>query len=202
MRSFPKLVAIGVCAVIFGGSAFAAKKEEKPADGKKKDAKEKTEPKKKDKDKDKSKDSKDKPDGEPQKGKLSLPILKDHDAFGLKIPYFNNDGKLQMVFNIGRASRLDQDRVSMAEMQLETYDEEGKPEMTIDLPVSELNLSTNIISTETSVTIKRSDFEITGHSMEFNTETRQGKLAGNVRMLIYDLNQETAQPDKDQTTTQ
>jgi hypothetical protein len=42
------------------------------------------------------------------------------------------------------------------------------------------------------VAINRSDFQITGKNMEFNTETRKGWIKGNVKMIIYDLNQEAA----------
>ncbi|MHA3773833.1 LPS export ABC transporter periplasmic protein LptC [Verrucomicrobiota bacterium sgz303538] len=205
MRSSRKLAILAAClGLITGGHTFAAKKEDKP-----KEKTEKTDKNEKGKEKDKDKrsgkkkgDKKDASAEEQEKGKLSVPILKGHDAYGLKIPYFNPDGKLQMIFNIGRASRLDENRVSMDDMELETYDDQGQPEMNIELPTSVLDLNTKVITTDTNVTIKRSDFEITGHSMEFNTETRQGKLSGSVRMLIYDLGEEAAAPKKDETTTQ
>jgi len=139
---------------------------------------------------------------EPEDKKLSVPILKGHDTYGLKIPYTDAQGNLQMVFNIGQASRVDENRVSMKEMHLETFDDDGKPEMTIELPQSVLDLSTRIITTDTNVTIKRSDFEITGKSMKFNTETKQGTLSGNVRMLIYDLGEMEAPAVKEEKSTQ
>src|SRR5690606_6734551 len=108
----------------------------------------------------------------------------------------------QMLFNIGKASRIDDERVAMADMQLETYDDSGKPEMTIDLPASVLNVNTRIITTDSNVTIKRSDFEITGRSMEFNTETKRGRLAGDVRMLIYNLGEEPKREKKDEESPQ
>ena len=124
--------------------------------------------------------------------KMALPIPKGHDAKGLKIPYFDEvTGKLQMTFTIGVANRLDEDHVRMSALQVETFNADGEREMLIDLPTSILDLNTRVISTQERVTIKRSDFEITGQSMEFNTETKQGKLAGNVRMLIYNLDEET-----------
>ena len=74
--------------------------------------------------------------------------------------------------------------------------------MTIDLPKSVLDLNTRVITTDTNVTIKRSDFEITGRSMEFNTDTKRGRLAGDVRMLIYDLGEEPDRDKKDAETPQ
>jgi hypothetical protein len=179
MRSFRSLFSIAACFVV-GASAFAAKgKEEKP-----KNSAKKKEPSKKER---KAAAEKEKADG-----RISLPIEEGHDSKGLKIPYFNPEGRLLMNFNIGIATRIDPDHVRMADLSIETFDDEGDSEMTIDLPTSILNLSTRVISTKQHVTIRRADFEITGETMEFNTETKQGKLGGNVRMLIYNMNDEPA----------
>lgn len=123
---------------------------------------------------------------------MDIPVSKDHDAKGLKIPYFDSDGKKQMDFTIGVASRIDDERIAMTETVVETLDEDGEPEMKIDLPKSELNVNTNVISTKKRVVIKREDFQLTGETMEFNMKTRQGSLGGGVKMLIYNIEQELA----------
>lgn len=87
--------------------------------------------------------------------------------------------------------RVDSDHLDMTVLRIETFDDDGKQEMTIDLPQSILDLNTRVISTENGVLIKRSDFELTGKAMVFNTETKQGHIAGNVHMLIYNLDDET-----------
>ena len=123
---------------------------------------------------------------------MDIPVSKDHDAKGLKIPYFDSEGKKQMVFTIGVASRIDDEHIGMTETQVETFDEEGESEMTIELPKSELNVNTNVITTKKHVVIKRDDFQITGETMEFNMKTRQGTLGGGVKMLIYNIQEELA----------
>jgi len=186
MRSFPNfpaklLAAAAVCGVLLA-AAFAEKKDDEN-------------PKSKDKKKTEEKAGKDKKgkDGKPkEKGKMDIPVSKDHDAKGLKIPYFDSDGKKQMDFTIGVASRIDDERIAMTETVVETLDEDGEPEMKIDLPKSELNVNTNVISTKKRVVIKREDFQLTGETMEFNMKTRQGSLGGGVKMLIYNIEQELA----------
>ncbi|MCE9612353.1 MAG: LPS export ABC transporter periplasmic protein LptC [Chthoniobacter sp.] len=132
-------------------------------------------------------------DGQPKEtGKMDIPVSKEHDAKGLKIPYFDGDGKKQMIFTIGVASRIDDEHIGMLETQVETFDDAGESEMIIDLPKSELNVNTNVISTKKHVVIKREDFEITGETMEFNMKTRQGTLGGGVKMLIYNIQEELA----------
>jgi hypothetical protein len=132
-----------------------------------------------------------------------IPVSKEHPAKGLKIPYFDNDGKLQMIFVIGVATRMDADHIDMSNMQVETFDEAGKHEMGIDLPTSVLDLNTSVISTQKHVTIRREDFILTGETMEFNTKTKQGNLGGSVKMLIYNLdNGPTTSPASETPTPQ
>ena len=133
-------------------------------------------------------------------GKMDIPVSKDHDAKGLKIPYFDGSGKKQMIFTIGVASRLDDDHIGLTETQVETFNDQGDHEMIIDLPKSELNVITNILVTKKRMMIKRDDFEIVGESMEFNLKTKQGTLSGGVRMLIYNINTELPEKSTPETT--
>lgn len=183
MRSFRKYVALALCLSLAAGAVNAQDAE------KKKSAKQEKSAKKSDKEKEKkggkNKKGKEK-DEDGADGSMSLPLEKGHDSFGLKIPYENADGVLQMMFTVGRASRMDENHVKMMELQVETFDDEGNSEMVIDLPESVLDITTRVLTTDKEVTIRRSDFEITGQSMEFDTKTKHGRLAGNVRMLIYE----------------
>lgn len=170
-----------VAGLALGATCLAAKKPEKPRAPTKESAKKKSGSK-----------SEAKSEKVEEEGKMSLPIPKGHDSKGLKIPYFSEDGKqLQMTFTIGIASRLDDDHVKMSDLQIETFDTRGEREMLIALPSSVLDLNTRVITTKEGATIKRADFEISGDSMEFNTRTKAGQLGGRVRMVIYNLQQET-----------
>lgn len=131
-------------------------------------------------------------DGEAAGKKFHVPIPVGHDAEGIKLPYFDESGKLQMSFNIESAKRIDHDRLQMVMVKIETYDDEGNPEMTIDVPRSTLDLNTRIVTSNFPVTIRRSDFEVTGETMQFNPETRGGRLIGRVRMLIYNRGEPSA----------
>ena len=188
MRSFPKLsagIVVGaIAAGVLAGGAFAQKK-----DGEKPKAKDKKEAAAASGEKaDKRKDAKE--DKAKETGKMDIPVSKDHDAKGLKIPYFDGDGKKQMIFTIGVASRIDEEHIGMTETEVETFDENGGHEMTIDLPKSELNVTTSVITTKKHVEIKREDFSITGETLEFNMKTKRGTLGGGVKMLIYNIQDE------------
>ena len=183
MRSFRKFVFLAAClALSAGGFSADAKKEKKDADKKKEAAKKNA--------KKPVADGKEKPPKEPQI--MPFPVPVGHDAKGVKLPTFWPDGQtLKMVFNIGIGARIDEDNVNMKDTSVQTYKEDGSPEMDINLPVSSFNLKTRVISTKQDVVITREDFELSGHTMEFNTETRAGTLGGGVKMIIYNLDQET-----------
>lgn len=121
---------------------------------------------------------------------IDVPVAKGHKTLGLKIPYTDDEGKLQMRFHIGVTKRIDDTHIEMSDLQIETFDEDGLHEMTMDFPTSVLDLTTSILTAQQQVTIKREDFELTGNTMIFNTKTKQGGLGGKVRMLIYNLENE------------
>lgn len=148
---------------------------------------------KKDKGKDDEKSGKEGSDASAEKGasKMSVPVPPGHDAKGLVIPIRNEAGVMQMRFTMEIGKRTDADHMDMTTLLIETFDDEGKEEMSINLPHSRLDLNTRVISTEKGVLIKRSDFELSGQSMVFNTETKAGTVGGRVRMLIYNLEHET-----------
>src|SRR5687768_17564327 len=122
--------------------------------------------------------------------KLSLPLVKGQTSKGVIFPYNDGSGTKTMNFRIETATPLDDDHIKMSNLRIETLDEAGETEMTIDLPASVLDLKTRVITGNERVTIKRSDFEITGATMHFNTETKQGRIDGDVKMIIYDLSDE------------
>jgi len=116
----------------------------------------------------------------------------------VNIPYRDN-GKLKMRFLIGVATKTDDTHVEMSDLQVETFDDEEKHEMTIDLPTSTLDLTTAVITAHHPVNVRRDDFDLTGDSMIFNTRTKQGGVGGNVRMTIYNMDDEAPKPPAPKT---
>ncbi len=195
MRLFRKPLLILVSLALAGG-AFAAKNE--PAKAAAKEGEKSATGEKKKKKKDKGKESEKTPETaatpEANKNRMSLPLPPGHDSKGLKIPYYDTQGKLQMIFNIGVASRVKDHLVKMSDTQVETYNPDGEQEMTILLPTSVLDLDTRVITSNTKTTIKREDFTLTGDAIAFKTTTKEGWIVGNVHMTIYDLKTDVPAP--------
>ena len=72
----------------------------------------------------------------------------------------------------------------MRDLNMTTYTPQQKPDLRIRMSDSVLDLKTKVISTKERTTVKRSDFEIAGDTMQFDTTSRQGTMTGNVKMII------------------
>jgi hypothetical protein len=134
---------------------------------------------------------------EPDKKKMEIPLPIGHDIKGLRVPWRSNDGKLELRLEIETARRISEQVIEMHTTNVQTYDQEtGKPDAKIVLLTSQMNTETNLITSNDPVKITRDDFELTGDRLEFNTKTRQGKIIGHVRLLIFNRDELTAHEPK------
>src|SRR5947209_2687000 len=120
--------------------------------------------------------------GEQSLTNIPLPI--GHEAKGLVLPDFDLEGHLRGRFEAASAKRLDEYHIGFHALKITTYTPENRPDLTIELSESVLNLNTRILSSSERATIKRADFNLAGDSVEFDTNTHTGKLVGNVKMVI------------------
>jgi hypothetical protein len=127
----------------------------------------------------------------PKKGKspasfASVPLPIGQEAKGLVLPDFDTEGHLRARFEAAIAKRIDADHLQFKGLKMTTYTEQNTPELQIDMPVSTLDLNTRVIDSKERTTVTRSDFNIAGDNMSFDTVARKGTLTGNVKMVITD----------------
>jgi len=122
--------------------------------------------------------------GEQSLTNIPLPI--GHEAKGLVLPDFDGEGHLRGRFEAGTAHRIDEGHVGFQHLKITTYTPESQPDLRIDMQTSVLDLKTFILRSQERTTIQRTDFNIVGDSMQFDTNTRAGRLIGNVKMVITD----------------
>ena len=134
--------------------------------------------------------------GEQSLTNIPLPI--GHEAKGLVLPDFDGEGHLRGKFEAGTAHRIDQEHIGFEQLKITTYTPEDQPDLRIDMSTSVLDLKTRILSSKARTTIERADFNIAGDSVEFDTNSRTGRLIGNVKMVITDKSRLTAKPDTNQ----
>ena len=131
--------------------------------------------------------------GEQSLTNIPLPI--GHEAKGLVLPDFDGDGRLRGKFEAGTANRIDQEHIGFQHLKITTYTPQSQPDLQIDMSTSVLDLKTRILSSKERTTIQRSDFNIAGDSVQFDTNSKTGRLIGNVKMVITDKSHLTAKPN-------
>jgi hypothetical protein len=131
--------------------------------------------------------------GEQSLTNIPLPI--GHEAKGLVLPDFDGDGHMRGKFEAGIAHRIDEEHVGFEQLKITTYTPEDQQDLRIDMSTSVLDLKTRILSSKARTIIQRADFNIAGDSVQFDTNSRTGRLVGNVKMVITDKSHLTAKPD-------
>ena len=131
--------------------------------------------------------------GEQSLTNIPLPI--GHEAKGLVLPDFDAEGHLRGRFEAGTAHRIDQEHVGFQHLKITTYTPESQPDLQINMHTSVLDLKTRILKSQERTTIQRADFNIEGDSVQFDTNTKTGRLIGNVKMVITDKSHLTAKPN-------
>jgi len=131
--------------------------------------------------------------GEQSLTNIPLPI--GHEAKGLVLPDFDGDGHLRGKFEAGTAHRIDQEHIGFEQLKITTFTPEDQQDLRIDMSTSVLDLKTRILSSKARTTIQRADFNIAGDSVDFDTNSRTGRLIGNVKMVITDKSRFTVKPD-------
>jgi hypothetical protein len=119
----------------------------------------------------------------------NIPLPVGHEAKGLVLPDFATDGHLRGKFAAKTARRLDEGHVGFENLEINTYTPESRPDLQISMRTGVLDLRTRVLSSRERTTIKRADFDIAGDSVEFNTESRTGRLIGNVKMVLTQQSQ-------------
>jgi hypothetical protein len=131
--------------------------------------------------------------GEQSLTNIPLPI--GHEAKGLVLPDFGADGRLRAKFEAGTAHRIDQEHIGFQQLKITTYTPENQTDLQVDMHTSVLDLKTRILRSQERSTIRRSDFNIVGDSVQFDTNARTGRMIGNVKMVITDKSHLTAKPN-------
>jgi hypothetical protein len=131
--------------------------------------------------------------GEQSLTNIPLPI--GHEAKGLVLPDFDANGHLRGRFEAGTAHRVDQEHIGFQRLKITTYTPQSEPDLQIDMNTSVLDLKTRVLSSKERTTIQRADFNITGDSVQFDTNSKTGRLIGNVKMVITDKSHLTAKPN-------
>lgn len=112
--------------------------------------------------------------------KIDIPVPVGEPVKGIKIPQYDEHGKLTMSLTAGTARKLDERRVELEKLKIQFDDKEEK-EIIVEIPHSILDLESKVLIADSKTVISREDFDIVGEKAEFDTSSRTGTFKGKVR---------------------
>jgi len=117
--------------------------------------------------------------GQGQGQKIDLPIPVGEPVKGIKIPQYDENGKLTMNLIAETARKLDEKQVEFGKLKIEFNEKEEKT-IVVEIPHSILDMESKKLVADTETIIRREDFEIIGQGAEFDTLARSGTFKGRV----------------------
>lgn len=107
---------------------------------------------------------------------------------GVRLPAFDN-GKPSSLIVAAAMTRVDDSHLFAEKMTIEVYGEAKADDLNIRVKTGTYDMDEQILSSTERSRVSRSDFQIEGDGMVFDTKTSQGKMVGNVEMIIFDADQ-------------
>ena len=103
----------------------------------------------------------------------------------VRIPGFEA-GRITSLIFAKSMTRVNPQELFAEEMVIHLYQEDKKGNVQVDLRTGTYHMDTKLLTSQQRSKVSRSDFQIEGDTMVFDTTTSQGKMTGRVHMIIYD----------------
>jgi len=111
----------------------------------------------------------------------------------VRIPGFEN-GRATSLITADALTRQDKNTLFAEKMTIKIYGADPKEDVRVDTRTATYLLDTKVLSSNERSRVSRSDFQLEGDTMVFDTTTSQGKMVGRVQMIIYDTTQFNQRP--------
>jgi hypothetical protein len=122
----------------------------------------------------------------PVSAEIEIPVAIGQSVRGIRLPHYEKGGnKLSLRLNAESAERASETKFNFHGLRLELFDESSEsPSMEVVLKDAVFDRETSILTSLNHAVIKGETFEITGRTLEFDSNTRASKLLGPVFMTI------------------
>lgn len=109
---------------------------------------------------------------------------------GAFIPSFDSTGRRTSLITADMLRRVDDQRIYAENLVVQMFNPDPKNDVRIDLKTAFYQMAGSgrggiLRSTERSH-VRRADFDIEGDSLIFDTAKNQGRMTGNIHMVIFD----------------
>jgi hypothetical protein len=103
----------------------------------------------------------------------------------VKIPSFK-DGKPASYVHADAMVRVDDDHMNLEGTSIWIYGETRADDLRVQLITGQYNMTSQVLASHQRSRVSRDDFQLEGDRMVFDTKSQQGKMEGNVHMIIHD----------------
>lgn len=104
----------------------------------------------------------------------------------VSVPSFKN-GKRASLLTASTITRLDENRLEAKEVVVEMYAEDPAENLRVDLHSAIYHMQDQVLRSGERSRVARTDFEMEGDSMVFDTAKSIGSMKGRVRTLIFEM---------------
>ena len=113
------------------------------------------------------------------------------------IPSFK-EGKPSSLLTAHTLTRLDEERLSAENVVVEIYAEDPAQTLRVDLKSATYHMPDQMLRSGERSRVTRTDFEMEGDSMVFDTANSVGSMKGHVRTLIFDMGEVSGKSEEKQ----
>ncbi|WP_395741603.1 hypothetical protein [Prosthecobacter sp.] len=105
---------------------------------------------------------------------------------GAVIPSFDATGRRTSLITADVIRRVDDDRIYAENLVVQMFNPDAKNDVRIDLKTAFYHMAGGVLRSADRSRVSRSDFIIEGDSLIFDTAKNQGRMTGNIHMVIFD----------------
>jgi hypothetical protein len=108
------------------------------------------------------------------------------ESKGVVIPSFDENGRRASLITADVMRRIDSERLYAEKLTVQMFNADPSKDLRIDLKTAFYQMAGGILRSTERARVSRPDFEIEGDNLIFDTVKNQGRMTGNIRMVIFD----------------
>lgn len=109
------------------------------------------------------------------------------------LPSFDVAGRRTSVITADVIRRVDNERLYAEKFVLEQFSKDPVQNVRVNLKTVYFNMQTSTLRSMERSKVTRSDFEIEGDNLIFDTKKNEGLMQGNIRTVIFDTPQKSGE---------
>ena len=108
------------------------------------------------------------------------------ESKGVVIPSFDPAGRRTSLITADVIRRIDDDRLYAEGLVVQMFNSDPQRNLRLDLHTAFYHMSNGVLRSMERSRVARPDFQIDGDTLIFDTVKNQGRMTGNIQMVIFD----------------